>query len=132
MSRKLLGYGTRRQQGSMLVSVLFIMVIMALLMTSLATLTSQSSQQFIYEVQSLKARLAAESLLEQQVFISLDDINAEQLDDIELAGCDASLTLQRSEALVIPQQVHITATGKCSTSSLEVLRNIEVEVIDEN
>lgn len=124
-----------RQTGSMLISVVFIILIMAILMAGMSILTRQSSQQVIYEVQSLKSRLVAESILEAQVFMTLEDINAEAIASKsapeEIAGCEAYIELKDSND-TIPKQVNITATGQCATGQLTVLRNIEVEVIDED
>ncbi|WP_417614484.1 hypothetical protein [Oceanisphaera sp.] len=119
-----------KQVGSMLLSVIFIIVILAGLMAGLATLSNQSSQQLVYEVQALKARLAAESALEQQVFILLNDIAAPAVNSPEIGGCDTQIkvTLPTTENGVT--QVNVIATGACSTSQLTVIRNIEVEVID--
>lgn len=124
-----------KQKGSMLVSVLFIVVIMAVLMVGMATLSGQSSQQFVYEVQSLKTRLVAESVLERQVFVLLNNIDADVVASkeapIDIKGCDAYIE-KTDSGDTIPKQVNITATGKCATGQLTVLRNIEVEVIDED
>lgn len=111
----------------MLLSVLFIMVILGLLMAAVATLSNQSSQQLVYEVQSLKARLAAESILEKQVLASLNEINSDEVDNEEINGCKASIKSLKPE--VPSTQVNIIATGECKAAQLTVVRNIEVEVI---
>ncbi|MGB5855239.1 MAG: hypothetical protein WBH20_08290 [Oceanisphaera sp.] len=119
--------GKQRQQGSMLISVLFMILVLGGLMAAMSTLSNQSSQQLVYEVQALKARLAAESILEQQVLASLDEINSDKVNDKEINGCNASIKSLKPEA---PRtQVNIIATGQCSTGQLAVIRNIEVEVI---
>ena len=119
----------QRQQGSMLISVLFIMVILAALMAAIATLTNQSSQQLVYEVQALKARLDAESALEKQIFILLGDINAPAVTQSSVNGCNAVVSTLNPPATP-RKQVNIIASGECSTGQLTVIRNIEVEVID--
>ncbi|ART79250.1 hypothetical protein [Oceanisphaera avium] len=117
------------QQGSMLISVLFIMVVLALLMAAMVTVSNQSSQQLVYEVQALKARLAAESVLEQQIYAQLDDIKADEVyssnNKFENHGCDAYIQALEKSA----SQVKIIATGECATHQLTVIRNIEVEVL---
>ena len=120
------------QQGSMLISVLFMILIMAVLMAGMVTLSSQSSQQLVYEVQSLKTRLVAESILERQAFVLLNDINAAQVPNESIGSCEGYIARLDSNGTITPRQVNITATGKCATARLTVIRNIEVEVIDEN
>ena len=101
-------------------------------MAGLATLSSQSSQQLVYEVQALKARLAAESVLEKQVFALLNSIDADVIsDEDDMGGCSAHIVdpLNRAEDTGI-KQVNVTAVGNCRASQLTVIRNIEVEVIE--
>ena len=118
----------------MLVSVLFIMIILAGLMAAMSTLSNQSSQQLVYEVQALKARLAAESVLEQQIYVLLKDIEAEAVykknNAQQVDGCEAYIANLESSIGIQRKQVNIIATGECSTGQLTVTRNIEVEVID--
>lgn len=123
----------RSQQGSMLISVLFIMIILAGLMAAMSTLSNQSSQQVVYEVQVLKARLAAESVLEKQINAQLDkspeaaDIKVhDESNKLKLNNCDAYIADLKRKF----KQVNIIARSECSTDQLTVTRNIEVEVID--
>ena len=122
------------QRGSMLLSVLFIILVLAGLMAGLATLSSQSSQQLVYEAHALKARLAAEAVLEQKVFVLLDDIDASGAIETTIGGCKAEAVTKKSspEAMVDTgvTQVNVIATGTCTTGQLTVIRNIEVEVIE--
>lgn len=124
----------RRQQGSMLISVLFIMIILAGLMAAMSTLSNQSSQQLVYEAQALKARLAAEAVLEQQIYAQLKDIDAEAVykknNALQLDDCEAYVADLKPFTGTQRTQVNIIATGECSTGQLTVTRNIEVEVID--
>ena len=117
------------QRGSMLLSVLFIILVLASLMAGLATLSSQSSQQLVYEVQALKARLAAESVLEQQVFLLLDDIQASAAVPTKVGGCDGDVSVSVPNTAAGVTQVNVIAKGTCNTGQLTVIRNIEVEVI---
>ncbi|WP_148265891.1 hypothetical protein [Oceanimonas sp. GK1] len=126
------------QMGSMLLSVIFILVILSALMAAMVTLSGQSSRQLVYEVQALKARLAAEAVLERQVFASLTAIDAPAVvskDDespMTVNGCVAFIksldgpTLAEGTSL---NQVSVVASGECEGSGLTVIRNIEVEVI---
>lgn len=118
----------------MLLSVIFIILVMAALMAGMATLSSQSSQQLVYEVQALKARLVAESALEQKVFELLADINASAAVTTEMDGCVAETKTKTSPPATVAEtgttQVNVTATGTCSTGPMTVIRNIEVEVIE--
>lgn len=118
------------QRGSMLLSVLFIILVLAGLMAGLATLSGQSSQQLVYEAQALKARLAAESVLEQKVFELLGDITASRDVTTEVAGCTGIARVLESSTSAGVTQVNVIATGKCEGSGLTVIRNIEVEVIE--
>ncbi len=118
------------QRGSMLLSVLFIILVMAALMAGLATLSGQSSQQLVYEAQALKARLAAESVLEQKVFELLDDITASGAVTTDVAGCTGIAMVPESSTSAGVTQVNVIATGTCNTGQLTVIRNIEVEVIE--
>ena len=123
------GCGDPKQSGSMLLSVLFIILLLAGLMAGLATLSNQSSQQLVYEVQALKARLAAESILEKQIFVSLANIDAPKVAVETIKGCAVEIKNIKKDDETPTKQVNIIATGKCSTGQLTVIRNIEVEVI---
>lgn len=127
-------YFRPKQRGSMLLSVLFIILILAALMAGLATLSGQSSQQLVYEVQALKARLAAESVLERQVFASLGDINTTEVvavgSPITINQCQAHVDELKITSGAVPVQAKIISTGTCTGSGLTVIRNIEVEVIE--
>lgn len=116
------------QQGSMLLSAIFLIVLLGGLMAGMATLSNQSSQNLIYEVQVLKARLAAESVLEQKVFEQLDDIGNTATATATVNGCYAEANADPVSAAGITQ-VRVLAWGECSTGTLTVKRNLEVEVI---
>ncbi|MFD1006661.1 hypothetical protein [Oceanisphaera ostreae] len=123
-----------RQKGSMLISVLFMIVVLGGLMAAMSTLSSQSSQQLVYEVKALKARLIAESVLEQQIYASLGDIEADEVyseaDKYVEKGCSAYIHPLESPLTSQVKQINIIATGECSSGQLTVIRNIEVEVIE--
>lgn len=117
----------------MLLSVLFIMLIMSSLMAAMVTLSNQSSQQLVYETQALRARLAAESLLQRKVFELLDDINAlAPVEDVQINQCQAEVVTGETKDLedTGTRQVSVIATGECRNGRLTIVRNIEVEVIE--
>ena len=118
----------------MLLSVLFIILVLAGLMAGLATLSGQSSQQLVYEVQALKARLAAEAVLERQVFVMLDKIDADMVvtsaAPATINQCQAYIDKLEPQSSALATQVRIISSGTCIGSGLTVVRNIEVEVIE--
>lgn len=118
------------QTGSMLLSVIFIMLILSALMAAMVTLSGQSSRQLVYEVQALNARLAAEAVLERKVFALLRDIDAREAAANNVNGCDASAIVPRSNTEAGVIQVTVIATGTCTGSGFTVVRNIEVEVTE--
>lgn len=122
------------QGGSMLLSVIFIILVMAALMAGMATLSGQGSRQLVYEVQALKARLAAEAVLERQVFDLLDDIGnpawATKESPAIINGCTAFIAPLQAISAAGPTQVNIRSTGTCQGSGMTITRHIEVEVIE--
>ncbi|WP_181256273.1 hypothetical protein [Zobellella taiwanensis] len=119
-----------QQAGSMLLSVLFIMVILSALMAAMVTLSGQSSRQLVYEVQALKARLTAESLLERKVFDLLNTITQIEPITANIAGCEGEASGSAPRETAGVTQVRVIATGTCTGSGLTVVRHIEVEVIE--
>ncbi|MDP5291774.1 hypothetical protein Q9290_05660 [Oceanimonas sp. CHS3-5] len=123
-----------RQHGSMLISVLFIMLILSGLMATMVTLSGQSSRQLVYETLALRARLAAEAVLEQQIFATLDNIDADMVVTSSAPAiinqCQAHVQDLQKPSGGAATQVKIITTGNCSGSGLTVVRNIEVEVIE--
>ncbi|WP_232821265.1 hypothetical protein [Oceanimonas marisflavi] len=106
------------------------MLILSALMAAMVILSGQSSRQLVYEVQALKARLAAEAVLEQKVFALLSDIDAREAVENNVNGCDANAIVPTSNKEAGVTQVNVIATGTCTGSGLTVIRNIEVEVIE--
>lgn len=117
-----------QQAGSMLLSVLFIMLILSALMAAMVTLSGQSSRQLVYEVQAFKARLAAEAVLERKVYDLLSFGNSAAVSTL-VAGCEGKAGGSVPTINAGVTQVRVIATGTCTSSSLTVIRNIEVEVI---
>lgn len=116
------------QRGSMLLSVIFIILIMAALMAGMVTLSGQSSRQLVYEAQALKARLAAEAALEQKVFELLGNIDHEDpIAPLLVSGCQGTAGIGR---VTSSTQKSVLATGECASPALTVIRHIEVEVIE--
>ncbi len=118
-----------QQAGSMLLSVLFIMLILSALMAAMVTLSGQSSRQLVYEVQAFKARLAAEAVLERKVYDLLRSFGNSAAVSTLVAGCEGKASGSVPTINAGVTQVRVIATGTCTSSSLTVIRNIEVEVI---
>lgn len=127
-----MGLKHKLQRGSMLLSVVFIMLVLGLLMAAVVTLSNQSSQHLVYEVQALKARFAAEAVLEKQVYLQLASITADVAHDQDnpLPVADCSGVVQIENEQESQGRVNILATGQCATGQLTVIRNIEVEVVE--
>ncbi|MBL1377209.1 hypothetical protein JKV55_07665 [Zobellella sp. CGMCC 1.18722] len=112
----------------MLLSVIFIILVMAALMAGMATLSGQSSRQLVYEAQVLKARLVAEAALEQKVFELLGNIDHEDpIAPLLVSGCQGTAEVGQ---VISPTQKSVLATGECASPALTVIRHIEVEVIE--
>lgn len=130
---------SQHQTGSMLLSVLFLILLLSVFMAGMVMLSSQSSQQLVYEVQSLKARLAAESILEKQVYTLLSQDAEEEIkkaDDITINNCQANVKIPDDDELRQSdgdelRQIEVIATGTCEQGAFTVTRNIAVEVIVE-
>ncbi|OXY83766.1 hypothetical protein B6S08_03860 [Oceanimonas doudoroffii] len=114
----------------MLLSVLFILLILSALMAAMVTLSGQSSRQLAYETLALKARLAAESVLEQKVFVLLDKITENETITSDVAGCEGNASVPNTDTVAGVTQVNVIATGTCIGGGIAVIRNIEVEVIE--
>lgn len=121
---------SQHQTGSMLLSVLFLILLLSVFMAGMVMLSSQSSQQLVYEVQSLKARLAAESILEKQVYTLLSQDTEEEVADITINNCQANVKTTPSDGNEL-RQIKAIATGTCEQGAFTVKRNIAVEVIVE-
>ncbi|WP_260681491.1 type II secretory pathway protein [Aliiglaciecola sp. M165] len=75
-----LNYRLKRQQGSMLVIALFVIIIMALLGLTMVRLLSASADAVIHEVYGVRALQAAQSSLERQIQLAFpltQDLNNE-------------------------------------------------------
>lgn len=119
---------SQQQTGSMLLSVLFLILLLSVFMAGMVMLSSQSSQQLVYEVQSLKARLAAESILEKQVYALLSQDAEEEVAEITINNCQATVKIPDDDEL---RQIEVIANGTCKQGAFTVTRNIAVEVIVE-
>ncbi|WMC12293.1 hypothetical protein PU634_08005 [Oceanimonas pelagia] len=114
----------------MLLSVIFIMLILSGLMAATVTLSGQSSRQLVYEVQALKARLAAEAVLERKVYDLLGSFGNSAAVSTTIAGCEGKASGSVPTINDGVTQVRVIATGTCTGSGLTVVRNIGVEVIE--
>ena len=105
-------------------------------MAGMVMLSSQSSQQLVYEVQSLNARLAAESILEKQVYTLLSQDTEEEEEEeekeevITINNCQANVKTTPSDGNEL-RQIKVITTGTCKQGAFTVKRNIAVEVIVE-
>jgi hypothetical protein len=125
---------SNKQGGSMLLSVIFMIIVVGAIMAMMVTLTSQSSSNQAYEVISLRAKLAAESALEQAIYEQLGSDAPVQVPSFQLGAtgydCRGSASSQ-SAAVSTLQLFYIIASGACGTENndMHVVRTVEVEVI---
>lgn len=119
-------------RGSMLISVIFMMLLMAVLMSAMVTLTNQSSRNLAYETMALRARLAVDSVLEQAIYRQMAQDTPIAGIELDINGCSASAGVPDA---VPPQNInnetlyYIRATGRCGSNEMNVVRTLEVEVI---
>lgn len=119
------------QGGSILLSCIFMMVLMAALMAAMVTLTGHSSRAVAYETLALRARLTAESALERAVFEQLAAPVGTTIAPLEFdhGGCTA-VAEAVLQSPVNGEEIHyIKASGRCAGGDLRVQRTLEVEVI---
>ncbi|WP_116473298.1 hypothetical protein [Zobellella maritima] len=118
-------------RGSMLISVIFMILLMAVLMSAMVTLTNQSSRNLAFETMALRARLAADSVLENAIYQQMATAQDTPIADIELEinGCSANAGVQQSMNINNETLYYIRATGNCGSNALNVVRSLEVEVI---
>lgn len=118
-------------RGSMLISVLFMILLMSVLMSAMVTLSNQSSRNLAFETMALRARLAADSVLENAIHQQMAPAQDTPIVDIELDinGCNANAGVQQSMIINNETLYYIRATGSCGSNELQVVRTLEVEVI---
>ncbi|GHA12080.1 hypothetical protein [Oceanisphaera arctica] len=118
-------------RGSMLISVIFMMLLMAVLMSAMVSLTNRSSRNLAYETMALRARLAADSVLENAIYQQMAPAQDTSIADIELDinGCSANAGVNKSMNINTETLYYIRATGSCGSNELNVVRTLEVEVI---
>lgn len=129
----------QRQNGSMLVMSVFIMVVVLLLALSLTRILANSSQTVVYEVYGLRAYNAAQSGIEYgllQLFpVSGDSATCAdtsvEFGNLEgLQGCKFDLgcvlTTHNYNAKVI-DYYQLTVTGQCTVGEVLVSRTLKVD-----
>lgn len=139
-------HSLHKQQGSMLVIALFIIVIMTLLVASLSKLLQSSSEAVSFEVLGTRAFFAAQSGMEQAVALIYpldiqdvqDSISACSADMIApnfgqapgLAACDVEVNCTSQESSIEPGVYHfwLSSKGSCGQGDSKTFRTIEMEV----
>lgn len=143
-------HSLHKQQGSMLVIALFIIVIMSLLVASLSKLLQSSSEAVSFEVLGTRAFFAAQSGMDQAVALiypldiqdvqdSLDvcPVNVEtMIVDLEfgqalgLSACDVEVNCRSQQSSVELGVYHfwLSSKGSCGEGDINTLRTIEMEV----
>lgn len=135
-----------KQQGSMLVIALFIIVVMTLLVASMSKLLQSSSEAVSLEVLGTRAFFAAQSGMEravaliypldiQDVQVSIAACSTDMIDPnfdqaSGLVSCDVAVNCTSKESSVEPGVYHfwLSSTGSCGEGDISTLRTIEMEV----
>ncbi|MDX3775391.1 type II secretory pathway component [Chromatiaceae bacterium AAb-1] len=107
-----------QQQGSALVTAVFIMLVMLALVLSLSRLLVSGSETLVYEVQGTRAFLAAQSALE----IAMTDVLP--LNNIAAGACETTKTITFPS--VFPEISHCTVTVGCSETNVYQLTSTAV------
>jgi MSHA biogenesis protein MshP len=139
-----------RQQGSMLVIALFIIVVISLLAASLSRILSSTADSVANEVYSSKAYYAAESGMEYGIYQVLrirkdpicvdfhnlkDDPNFEPTDihfdisnEVGLENCRVSISCQTIPVDATTNQFYLVSTGTCDGGKIIAQHQVEAEV----
>lgn len=133
-----------KQQGSMLVIAVFILVVMGLLVLRLSRLLSGSSEAVAIEVLGTRAFFAAQSGMEiglQQLFplgASADcsavttelSFSSDSPDMNGLIGCSVSLSCTSSTSSENPAVTHylLETAGQCNSGDTQTSRTLKMEV----
>ncbi len=140
-------HSLHRQQGSMLVIALFIIVVMTLLVASMSKLLQSSSEAVSFEVLGSRAFFAAQSGMERAVALiypldiqdvqdsitacaagAIVDLDFEQTPG--LAACDVEVNCRSQESSIEPSIYHfwLSSKGSCGQGDSKTFRTIEMEV----
>ncbi|QFI39743.1 hypothetical protein FR932_18965 [Moritella marina ATCC 15381] len=127
-----------KQQGSMLVIAIFIIVVISLLVASLSRILSSTADSVANEVYSAKAYYAADSAMEYGIYRALQNPPLCPLGplgplstpfiltgEIGLENCTAKVTCQ-----LIPgtTQYYLESTGTCDGGKIVAEHKVEAEV----
>lgn len=135
-----------KQQGSMLVIALFIIVVMSLLVGSMSKLLQSSSETISLEVLGTRAFFAAQTGMESAVALiyplDIQDVNdsvaactspifATTFSQAQgLLNCNVTVSCSSRESTIEAGVYHfwLSSTGSCGGGETTTLRTIEMEV----
>lgn len=131
----------KRQSGAMLAMSIFILVVVSLLISTMTDLFQTSSQGVIYEVQGIRAGLAANAGLERQLYrvarqnqdCSVLDGDSMTLSSIQsLANCTINLGCSELNVPADAQSnasifISLNAVANCQGGTFSVRRAIEAQ-----
>lgn len=139
--------GLKRQQGSMVVISIFIIVIISLLAASLASLQRDSAEGASYEVYAARAYLSAYSASEIAL-VALFPLGSTEADesaciitdttvslgtDSGFHGCSASYQceiLTATQSASLPTRYKVVSTAVCANTQLTTRRQITLEAVE--
>ena len=146
--RRMNSASLQRQQGSMLVIALFVIIVMAAMAFALTRMLSSASDSVVSEVSGLRAFNTARSGLQDLVYqnfpassvtsppttCSVSNTNGSFANNLGLTGCvySASCTSTSIEVEGVPRTYfEFTSTGTCviSQDSIEVSRTIAIDAL---
>ncbi len=133
--------GVQRCQGAMLVMAIFILIVISLLMSSMTRLFQNASQGVIYEVQGLRANLAANAGVERQLYravrqnescATLDNdlltlANIPSLANCQIALACVVLSVPGDAQANAAVYVNLQAVADCQGGDFAVQRAIETQ-----
>ena len=130
-----------RQQGSMLLTALFIIIVVSLLAAALSRIWSSTADSVATEVYSAKAYYAAESGMEYAMYQVLQaglvcpdfPSPSRQLDfsvgnEPGLANCQTQISCQRIVIDSLSSQTYLLATGTCEGGKIVAQHQVEAEI----
>ena len=129
-----------KQQGSMLVISLFVIIVMALLGLTLSRLLSSSSDAIIYEVYGQRALNAARAGVEEQIALAFPisgsaSCAASTIDFTPVPGLEScEVSAQCTQLNVVDGSISrtfykFTSTGTCSAGDIIATRTVSVDAM---
>ena len=129
---------SRKQHGSMLIMVVFITVILALLVTAMGSLLSNSSQNTTVEVRATRALMAAQSGLEFAFY----EINNNRAGTVDIcasatqyklkftndAGLEQCEVLVECHKLTVGNTYQITSEGQCGVALADMASSASQDI----